>query len=137
MDKKSLFKGLRALAEAAFPKTCPCCGKVYPTAEAFLAETEDLPVAKTPLKEATEADGSVLLEVYRNCACGSTLMDEFHDRRDMSERGCQRRALFRRLLHSLVHDYNIAEQVAREELLKVVHDEHSELVARIFPGGWE
>jgi hypothetical protein len=125
------------LAELAFPKTCPCCGKVYPTAEAFLAETEDIPIAKTPLKEATESDGSVLLEVYRNCVCGSTLMDEFHDRRDMSARGCERRALFRRLMKILVDDFQITEDVARVELLKVLRDEHSELVSRIFPGGWE
>lgn len=137
MDKRSLFKGLRTLSASAFPKTCRSCGRVFQSIEAFIAETVDIPLAKTPLKAAREADGSILLEVFRNCPCGSTLMDEFHDRRDLSESGRQRRALFQKLLDTLHEEYDIPLPVARRELLKVLHGEHSNLIANLFPDDWQ
>ncbi|MCK9987662.1 MAG: hypothetical protein AzoDbin1_04134, partial [Azoarcus sp.] len=39
-------------------------------------------------------DGQVIVELFRNCVCGSTLMDCFRDRRDTSEAGLRRRARF-------------------------------------------
>ena len=133
MDKKKLFAGLRALSASAFPKSCKCCGRTFASAEAFLAETHDLPSAASPLKAAREVDGSTLLEVFRNCPCGSTLMDEFQDRRDNSEQGCRRRELFRQLLETLQNDFGFDEQAARTELLGVMHGKPSLRLAEILP----
>jgi len=80
---------LRALVEASFPKRCRNCGKVYPTAADFLEQTRG-----TGLKQSLDDDDRTIVEVYRNCACGSTLMDFFSNRRDVSAAGDQRRALF-------------------------------------------
>lgn len=33
MQEQLFFEGLRALAEAAFPKHCACCGRVFVTAD--------------------------------------------------------------------------------------------------------
>ncbi len=126
------FKGLKALAESAFPKRCACCGRVFETAEAYLKETENIPTAKTPLKAAIEDDGSTIIEVYRNCPCGSTLMDEFSDRRDMSEQGNRRRQRFNAMLDYL-EKQGIAREIARGELLKVIHGEKSEILSKIAP----
>lgn len=133
MDKKSLFDGLRALSAAAFPKSCHCCGRTFADVETFLADTVDLPSCRSPLKAAKEADGSTLLEVFRNCPCGSTLMNEFHDRRDTSEQGRWRRALFEQLLVALQDDFGFDRQTARMELLKIMAGEPSERLAEIFP----
>ena len=80
---------LRALVEASFPKRCRNCGVVYQTADDFLQQTR-----ATGLKQSRDDDDLTIVEVYRNCACGSTLMDFFSNRRDISTAGDQRRALF-------------------------------------------
>lgn len=36
MQEQLFFEGLRALAEAAFPKHCACCGRVFATAHEFI-----------------------------------------------------------------------------------------------------
>ncbi|HEY1147109.1 MAG TPA: hypothetical protein VGF27_00960 [Pseudoduganella sp.] len=87
---------LRALVEAAFPKRCRNCGVVYQTADDFLQQTR-----ATGLKQSRDDDDLTIVEVYRNCACGSTLMDFFSNRRDVSAAGDQRRALFEEWLADL------------------------------------
>lgn len=88
------FVGLKALAEAAFPKCCNNCGRVFETAQQFIAESQALRVGVTGLKQGCDEDERPIVEVYRNCPCGSTLMDLFSNRRDTSEEGAQRRQLF-------------------------------------------
>jgi hypothetical protein len=92
MSGKKEFAPLQA---EAFPKQCRSCGKVYADEQQFFALT-------TPARAASdvrsvrddEAAGDVYLEVFRNCVCGSTLMELFHSRRDLSEQGLTRRQLF-------------------------------------------
>ncbi|MFD2229083.1 hypothetical protein [Alkalimarinus sediminis] len=129
---KELFDGLNALAESAFPKSCACCGRTYQTAEEFLHETEKIPAATSSMKSALEEDGTTIVEVFRNCPCGSTLMDEFGDRRDMSERGHKRRQHFNKMM-SYLEQKGIANDVARKELLKVLRGEKSSVLATIPP----
>lgn len=88
------FVGLKALAEAAFPKRCNSCGRVFETAQQFITESKALRVGVTGLKQGYDDDERPIVEVYRNCPCGSTLMDLFSNRRDTSEEGGQRRQLF-------------------------------------------
>lgn len=131
MDQE-LFDGLNALAESAFPKSCACCGRTYETAEEFLYETEKIPTANSSMKSAVEDDGSTIVEVFRNCPCGSTLMDEFNDRRDMSEKGNKRRQHFNKMMGYL-EQKGISREVSRMELLKVLRGEKSTILATIPP----
>lgn len=125
----ALYNGLRELAASAFPKRCANCGRVYASAEDYLRETRPPAVTHSGLKQATDDDGSVIVEVFRNCPCGSTLLDFFNDRRDRSDAGQQRRERFLRLVGYLVAN-GIDRPLARSELLKVLHGQSSEVLAR-------
>ncbi len=129
---QELFDGLNALAESAFPKSCACCGRTYNTAEEFLNETEKIPTATSSMKSALEEDGSTIVEVFRNCPCGSTLMDEFNDRRDMSEKGNHRRQHFNKMMDYL-EQKGVSKEISRGELLKVLRGEKSKILSTIPP----
>lgn len=119
-----VFEGLRTLAESAFPKHCRNCGRIYSCAEQFLKETVSIRPGRSGLKESADDDDNTIVELYRNCPCGSTLMDFFSDRRDTSEAGLRRRKKFGDLVNFLVQkgwDANLA----RAELLKVLRGEES------------
>ncbi|MGR9115182.1 MAG: oxidoreductase [Gammaproteobacteria bacterium] len=115
MNDRNLV-GLRALLESSFPKRCRNCGRIYESVEQFLAETEDMPDGRSSLKSSMEDDGSEIVEVFRNCACGSTLMDEFNSRRDDSEQGQRRRAAFDNILVTL-RRHKVPDSLARIEIL--------------------
>lgn len=126
----SELQGLTALLESAFPKKCSVCGREYLTPEQFLRETQDIPHVKSGLKEAVEDDGTAIVEVFRNCVCGSTLMDEFNNRRDTSERGRKRRKKFDHVLQQLVSK-GLSIEVARTELIKLMHGHESTIVNEV------
>jgi len=125
--ENDIFSGLKALSESAFPKVCKSCGKKYETAEEYLHETQTISGVKSGLKAAEEDDGMLIIEAFRNCSCGSTLMDYFSDRRDTSEHGLKRRERFANLLTKLERK-GIEISVARDELIKVVRGQHSEIL---------
>lgn len=127
-----LYHGLQALVKSSFPKRCANCGRTFETAEQFLKETENIDPNRTGLKSSIDDDGSSIVEVFRNCPCGSTLMDLFNDRRDLSANGIERRKKFGELIDFLAQN-GIEYAVARKELLKVLHGEKSELLATIKP----
>ncbi|WNB75365.1 hypothetical protein [Methylomonas koyamae] len=124
--KIDTFAGLQALLESAFPKRCPSCGYVYSGPEQFFRETGDMPSGRSSLKSFVDDDGSAVVEVFRNCRCGSTLMDEFVCRRDMSEPGSRSREQFQRLLRDLTAR-GIAAEAARAEILKFMLGEPNRL----------
>ena len=124
-DPDACFKGLTALVESTFPRTCTFCGKTYETTESFLTETLNMPNGRSSLKAALEDDGTAIVEVFRNCSCGSTLMDEFNNRRDDSDQGKQRRDKFNKLL-TLLQNQNLSTDAARKEIIKVLHGEKSD-----------
>ncbi len=74
------------------------------------------------LKQSFDDNNVAIVEVYRNCLCGSTLMDFFSDRRDTSEASQQRRLLFERLL-PLLQEKGMERGGARAYLLQVVRGE--------------
>lgn len=127
-----LFKGLKALAETSFPKKCANCGRIFETADQFLLETQDINLSVSGLKQSEDEDGTKLVEVFRNCPCGSTLMDVFGDRRDLSEAGITRRKRFDELLSFLVEN-DLEPEIARLELIKVMRGEKSEVLSKIRP----
>jgi hypothetical protein len=126
-DELDIFKGLKALSESSFPKKCGNCGRMFETCEQYLKETEK--VGKSGMKESIDDEDKPILEVYRNCICGSTLMDFFSDRRDLSEKGIRRRELFQKILDFLAQQ-GIPTHVGREELLKFMKSGESELLAK-------
>jgi hypothetical protein len=122
-----LFAGLTALAESAFPKYCKNCGRVFETAEQFLRETEQIDQKRSGLKQSWDDNDVTIVEVYRNCPCGSTLMDFFSDRRDLSPAGLVRREKFGKLMEQLVA-HGWSRDLAHAELLKILRGEKSELI---------
>lgn len=132
-DDKDLLAGLRALAESAFPKHCRNCGRVFETAEEFLRETGRLAPDRTGLRQSKDDNDVTIVEVYRNCPCGSTLMDFFSDRRDLSRAGLVRRENFGKLMDQLAAR-GWPHETARVELLKLLRGEKSELIEQLKAG---
>ncbi len=128
----NFFKDLQALAESAFPKRCANCERVYETAEDFLAQTEHITPERSGLKRSVDDHGTIIVEAFRNCVCGSTLMDFFSDRRDVSSVGLSRRDKFGLLLESLT-DQGLEFTVARTELIKILRGERSTILSRFKP----
>ncbi|MFT6731877.1 MAG: hypothetical protein ACJAS9_000050 [Polaribacter sp.] len=85
MSKQSLFDDHIALEHSSFPKKCKTCGKVYESVDEFTENTK-LINGNSGLKSSEGDDGETILELFRNCKCGSTLLDFFADRKDMSVR---------------------------------------------------
>jgi len=85
-----VFDGLKPLP-LKFPRKCNNCGREYANEAEFLQQTQALRSDRSPLKEAEGEDGETIVEVFRNCVCGSTLMDEFQSRRDDTPEGRSRR----------------------------------------------
>lgn len=126
------LNGLRELAESAFPKRCPTCGRTFESAAEFVAQTQPVRASHSGVKAAQDDNGVALLEIYRNCPCGSTLMDFFSERRDVSGKGLQRRQRFGELFDYLVAN-GMDKAIARAELLKVMRGEPSEVLKNIAP----
>ena len=129
---ENFFKDLKALAESAFPKNCANCGRVYETAEQFMAETENINPERSGLKSSVDDDGTPIVEAFRNCVCGSTLMDFFSSRRDLSEKGLARRKKFGEMLDYL-ESQGLEFEIARVELIKVLRGENSEILKNFKP----
>lgn len=118
-----LFADLKALSDSAFPKRCATCGRVYNSPEDFFRHSK-APSNGSGLKGSWDDSDQDIVELYRNCECGSTLMDFFLDRRDTSERGLKRRAVFGRLLDTL-EGKGMGRDIARRELLRLMNGDSS------------
>lgn len=124
-----LFKGLKALSEASFPKRCASCGQEYSSVEDYVEKTDDV-YGKSGLKKGYDDDDKPIVELFRNCTCGSTLMDCFSDRRDVSEVGLKRRKMFGKLIEMLTSK-GVPADKARGELMKVLKGESSALLEKL------
>lgn len=122
----NIYKGLQALSNSSFPKKCSTCGIRYETVEDYVSKTESIR-KMSGLKESFDDDDKPIVELFRNCVCGSTLMDVFNNRRDLSPSGLKRRKKFDELLNRLV-DKGFTAETARDELLKIMRGEGSELL---------
>jgi hypothetical protein len=130
-----IYSDLRALIESSFPKKCNTCGRTYQNAAEFILETEKVGAKGSGLKSTEDYDGSTIVELFRNCPCGSTLMDAFNDRRDLSEKGETRRKNFDKLLKLIQTTHKIEKDIAREELLKIMRGQSSDIIKNILPPG--
>ncbi len=124
----ALATGLKSLAAISFPKRCVCCGKVYQNIEEFVALTTPCGLKGSGLKEVTEEDGEVIVEVFRNCSCGSSLMEFCGDRRGHSEDNRKLRDKFEQMI-KLLQGKGIAAETARVELRKLVNGRESVLLS--------
>lgn len=124
----SVYEGLLALLQNEFPKTCPRCRKVYPVLESFVDET--LPVMTgTGLMGYDVGASEQSVAMMRNCVCGSTMATFCCDRRDTTDGGLRRRAMFEGLLNQLQTN-GVDALDARDQLLAFLRGEHSPLLER-------
>lgn len=122
-----LYAGLQEVAADSFPKRCTMCGRKYRDVDDYIAQTKRVGSGRSGLKQSLDDDGRVIVELFRNCVCGSTLMDCFSDRRNTSEAGLRRRVRFGELIESLVAK-GLERERARGELLKVMRGEPSAIL---------
>jgi len=122
-----LLRGLKELSSSSFPKRCATCGKVYSTAQDFIQHTLDLR-GHSGLKAGYDDNDDPIVELFRNCECGSTLMDSFQDRRQGQK--AQRREVFERLME-LLQSEGLDRIQARQLLLDSMQGKAHPLLERL------
>jgi hypothetical protein len=133
-EARLLYAELRELAAGSFPRRCGCCGREYADPQQWLAETQPVPRGSGLKAAADEQGAAVVVELFRTCSCGSTLMETFDDRRDMSEAGERRRRYFGRMLEVLVQR-GLRRDEARRELLAARRGRLSERLRTLLESG--
>ena len=129
LSTDALYSGLQALAASAFPKKCATCGRTFESADDFIQETEHIRPEISGLKQSMDDDGAMIVELFRNCPCGSTLMDAFNDRRNLSPSGEKRRLRFKELQEYLSREHHLSASDARDELLNFMRGEPSHILS--------
>lgn len=121
------FAGLRVLSDDSFPKCCRSCGREFASETDYFQQTQAIRPDITGLKAVYDDEEGALVEVFRNCVCGSTLLVNCMSRRDDSASGQSRRRLLDDLLGYLqLHGFERSQ--ARRELLRVASGERSEVL---------
>jgi hypothetical protein len=128
IDNRDIYAGLFQLAEAAFPKRCKSCGREYRNSAEFLAATQPVRKNSSGLKQTHDDDGQEIVELFRNCVCGSTLLESYRNRRDLSDNGIMHRKQFQNMADKLIASGCPAE-TARDALLKFVRGQPDELMS--------
>jgi hypothetical protein len=130
---RELFVGLLSLGEYSFPKSCPKCGRVYATLSDLLRQT-DTDIRDGGVVQHESDQGEQVIGVFRNCPCGGSLNVLFKDRRDTSPEGVRRRETFGQLLDKL-KTAGVETEVARRELLNLLHGRPSDILQRLLAKG--
>lgn len=126
---KDLYANLQALSKTAFPKKCSNCGRIFETEEDFVLKTRSCD-NQSGLKSSLDEEDQPIVELFRNCVCGSTLMDFFSERRDLSEQGIRRRQVFGKLL-VMLEEKGLSVDEARQELLKFMKGKRSQVLENL------
>lgn len=132
MGKKWLsefYDGLELFEKNSFPKKCSVCGKIYKTVDEFIEHTKEIG-QNSGLTEIKPQGFRAHVALFRNCACGSTLMANCSDRRGTSEHAKLRRKAFDSLMESLVH-VGVEKTTARKELRKYLSGEPSTILEKL------
>ena len=124
---EDIYAGLRQLADSAFPKRCAACGREYRSSAEFLAATKPVRTNASGLKQTHDDDGQAIVELFRNCVCGSTLLESYWNRRDLSDAGIMRRKRFQDMVGKLVAT-GCPAKIAHNELLKFVRGQPNNLM---------
>ncbi len=64
--EETLYQGLQALSQSAFPKKCTTCGRVFESEEDFIRKSESIR-GTSGLKESLDDNDSQIVELFRNC----------------------------------------------------------------------
>ncbi|MBT3193616.1 MAG: oxidoreductase [Verrucomicrobia bacterium] len=128
---ETFYKDLQTLVDTTFPKKCTKCGLTFASQEDFLKNT--IPVRDLQLEDKSGlfalegGDEETTVGVFRNCKCGTTLMADFQNRRDITEVGLRRRKQFSDLLQMLT-EHGVDAQAGRSELLRILRGERSAII---------
>lgn len=126
-EDTTFLAGLHEFWANDFPKICPKCSRIYQTFTEFITRTTSSEngsgVAEYELESREKSVG-----IFRNCACGSTLMILGPNRRDTSAIGEKRRQIFGAMLDKLI-SANVPPEDARARLLKVLYSGNLEGLA--------
>lgn len=106
---EDVFSGLHELSKTAFPKSCGCCGRVFRDVAEFISTTTPATADSSGLKQDWDGAGHIFVGLFRNCSCGSTMLESFLNRRDVSEEGSMRRLQFQDKFDNLVATACLAE----------------------------
>ena len=126
-SNSELYANLSELAQGSFPKRCRNCGTTYGTVDDFVQATLNINPHRSGLKQGFDDDGKEIIELFRNCSCGSTLMHLFESRRDLTTAGAKRRVLFDQLAGRLVES-GVQAIEARTAVLQWLRGQDSDLV---------
>ncbi len=125
----AIQRDLITIAKESFPKQCSC-GRSYANLDEFIAGTQSVEDGRGLFIDEDYASGSVV-DLLRNCACGSTLMVAFETRRDHSPSGDKCRTIFGRL-HEFFTGCGLDGKVVRNELLRTSQGENSPVLETAF-----
>ena len=125
---EEFYVELRELVDSAFPKRCTHCGREYRNSAEFLAATEPIGAKSGGVKQSREDVGKVIVELFRNCVCGSTLLESFWNRRELDEDGVKRRKRFQDMLEKLLV-MGYTEKKIRGELLKLMRGQPNDVIS--------
>jgi len=124
---RALYDQLQAMVATCFPKKCTNCGITYTDIEDFLDRTKQA-CSSASLLENFEPYERSIVDLNRNCECGSTLMVVFPERRDTSKKGNKLRDKFGESLNILV-SIGFKENIARTELKKLLNGRKSNVIS--------
>ncbi|BCK87148.1 hypothetical protein MIZ01_0919 [Sideroxyarcus emersonii] len=124
---EELYVGLQELADSTFPRRCESCGREYRNAAEFLAATRPASPDASGLERHGDDDAKMIVELFRNCVCGSTLHESIGNRRDLGEYGVKRRMRFEDMVNKLVAK-GYTEETIRGELLKLMRGQPNDVV---------
>ena len=116
---EEIYKGLTPLSKDSFPKKCCNCGKTFKSFYEFIIQTRAIRNS-SGLRESIDDDGNPIVQLFRNCTCESTLLENFRERRDRSKEGETRRD---RIAQEIKKGKDA--QTARNELLNIMDDHKS------------
>ncbi len=129
MDTQVLFKNLRALEDASFPKQCDACGNTFKNEKEYINNTS--PYSEdSGLTEFKNSEGTTYLKLIRKCHCGKPILDHFTDRRDLSPQGELRRQAFDKVINNLIN-HGLKRHQARKELLNHINHKKSKILENL------
>ncbi|WP_444997165.1 hypothetical protein [Aliikangiella sp. IMCC44359] len=129
MDNQALFKNLKALEDASFPKLCSNCDTEFKNEKDYIENT--IPYSESSgFTESKDNNGKSYIKLMRKCQCGTPVLDHFSDRRDVSPKGELRRQAFEKVVQSLI-DKGLSREQARKELISHMHNKKSKLLEQM------
>lgn len=121
--------GVRSAEDSGFPKTCRNCGRNYKTLGEFVRDTVST-TQGAGLKQGFTDDEQAIVELFRNCQCGSTLMSAMHSRRGNSDLASECRDQFDKLVAQMAATGKTHES-AREDLRQVITGGYGDILEQL------